>query len=62
MTYIKVEKEGQVINVNMEGEASDMVGMVASSIMNDKNFAMIIITALAVIAEEGNPINNINMN
>lgn len=62
MTYIKLEMVGDKINVNMEGEAKDLVGMFASSILNDQQLAVILITALAVIAEEGKPIHNINLN
>lgn len=62
MTYIKLEMIGDKINVNMEGEPKDLVGMVASSVINDQQFTMIVIAALAVIAEEGKPIHDINLN
>jgi hypothetical protein len=62
MTYIKLEKNGDQINVNMEGEAKDLVGMIASSMMNDNNFATFVLTAMLVLAEEGKPIHDINLN
>ena len=62
MNYIKIELNGERININMEGEPKDLVGMVASSIINDEQFALIILSALATVADHGNPINNINPN
>jgi hypothetical protein len=62
MTYIKLEMVGDIINVNMEGEAKDLVGMIASGILNDQQLAVMVISALAIIAEEGKPIHDINLN
>ncbi len=62
MTYIKIEKDGDKINVNMEGEAQDLVGIIASSMKNDNTFAVFVLTALMVLAEEGKPIHDINLN
>jgi len=62
MTYIKLEMVGDIINVNMEGEAKDLVGMLASGILNDQQLAVMVISALTIIAEEGKPIHNINLN
>jgi len=62
MTYIKIEKDGDKINVNMEGEAKDLVGIIASSMKNDNTFAVFVLTALMVLAEEGKPIHDINLN
>ncbi len=53
MTYIKLETVGDKIKVNMEGEPKDLVGMFASSIINDENFAKVVIAALVVVAEQG---------
>jgi hypothetical protein len=62
MTYIKLQTDGKQISVDMEGESKDLVGMIASLFIKDEQFSMLIISALAVVSEHGNPINDINPN
>ena len=63
MEYIRIEKhEDEKIKIEMNGEASHLASMLASSILNDEQFCILILTALAVIAEEKTKFPNINLN
>lgn len=63
MNYIKIEEQEKGINVQINGEAGKLVEIIASSIINDPNLGVLILAALAAIADhQSNPLNNINPN
>lgn len=63
MTYIKIEEhENKKIKIEINGESADLASMLASSILNDEQFCVLVLTALAVIAEEKTKFPNINLN
>lgn len=62
--YIRIEGYGENhTKVEINGNGGDLINMVASAIVNDMNFGMIVLAAMQKLAEEkDNPINNINLN
>jgi hypothetical protein len=63
MDYIKIETNETQTKVEINGQAGNLVSMLANAILNDPQFGMLVITAIAAIAEEkSNPLNNLNMN
>ena len=62
--YIRIEAHGDNhTKVEIHGNGGQLIDMVASAIVNDMNFGMIILAAMQKLAEEkNNPINNINLN
>ena len=63
MTHIKIEEnENHKIKIEINGDAGRLASMLASAILNDEQFCVLILTALAVIAEEKTKFPNINLN
>lgn len=63
MDYIRIESTEQGTSVEINGQAKRLIEILASAILNDPQFGMLVITAIAAIAEEkSNPLNNLNMN
>lgn len=63
MDYIKIESHGDQTKVEINGTAGHLVEMLASAILNDMNFSMLVLTAMAAIAEgKKDPIDKINLN
>ena len=63
MTYINLESDGDKTKCEINGRTNELIDMIANAIINDKNFGILVLTALAAIAEkESNPINDINLN
>ena len=62
--YIRIETHDENhTKVEINGNGGQLIDMVASAIVNDLNFGMIILAAMQKLAEEkNNPINNINLN
>lgn len=63
MDYIKIESHGDQTRVEINGTAGHLVEMLASAILNDMNFSILVLNAMAHIAEgKDNSINKINLN
>lgn len=50
------------VEVHIEGELKDIVTILAAAILNDHNFATLVLTTLAFIAEEKSKFPDINLN
>lgn len=63
MDYIKIESHGDQTKVEISGTAGHLVEMLASAILNDMNFSMLVLKAMTDIANgKDNPIDKINLN
>lgn len=62
MTYINLESDGDKTKCEISGRTDELIDMIANAIVNDENFGVLVLTAIAAIANKNNPINNINLN
>lgn len=62
MTYIHLESDGDRTKCEINGRTDELIDMIANAIVNDESFGLLVLTAIAAIAEKNNPINNINLN
>lgn len=63
MTEILItEQEDKSIRVKIEGNSHRLIDMLASAILNDPNFGMLVISTLATIADNQNKFPDINPN
>jgi len=61
--YIIIESDNEVTRVEINGKTDELIDMIANAIINDKNFGILVLTAIAAIAQKDNdPINQINLN
>lgn len=62
MEYIRIESVGDdQTKVEIHGNGGELINMLANAIINDMNFAMIILAAMDKIANEKD-FHNINLN
>jgi len=50
------------VEVRIEGETKELVTILAAAIMNDHNFATLVLTTIAIITEEKAKFPDINLN
>jgi hypothetical protein len=50
------------VEVHIDGETKELVTVLAAAILNDHNFATLVLTTLAFIAEEKSKFPDINLN
>ena len=63
MTEILIsEQEDKSIRVKIEGNTQHLIDMLASAILNDPNFGILVITTLAAIADKKDRFPDINPN
>ena len=62
MTYIYLESEDGKTKCEINGRTDELIDMIANAIVNDENFGLLVLTAIAAISNRNNPINNINLN
>lgn len=63
MTYINLDSDGNKVKCEISGRSEQLIDMIATAIMEDENFGILVLTAIAAIAKkESNPLKNINLN
>jgi hypothetical protein len=63
MAHIRIESIGESIKVEIDGNGSDLVNILAQSILKDPNLGLLFMAAVAAIGDTAaNPINQINLN
>lgn len=56
------EQENRMVRIDIEGEEKVLASIIASAIMKDPHFGILVLSALAVIAEEQTKFPDINPN
>jgi hypothetical protein len=56
------EQEDRKVKIEIEGEQKVLAAIVASAIMNDQHFCILVLSALAAITEEQTKFPDINLN
>jgi hypothetical protein len=56
------EQENRKVKIDIEGDEKVLASIIASAIMNDPHFGVLVLSALAVIAEEKTKFPDINPN
>lgn len=63
MTYINLHSDGDRTKCEINGRTDELIDMIANAIITDENFGLLVLTAIAAIAEQkNNPLKNINLN
>lgn len=56
------EQENRMVRIDIEGEEKVLASIIASAIMKDPHFGILVLSALAVISEEQTKFPDINPN
>lgn len=60
--YVRIESVGDdQTKVEIHGNGGELIDMLAAALVNDMNFAMIVLSAMDKVANANNP-HNINLN
>jgi len=63
MTQINLESDGDKMKCEINGRSEELIDMIATAIIQDENFGILVLTAIAAIAsKKTNPLKNINLN